>query len=279
MATTSDRVWFITGASSGFGKSLALAVLARGERVAATARDRDHLPQALKDDQRALALSLEVSDAEQCRRAVDETVAAFGRIDVLVNNAGHGMMGAVEEVSDGEARLVFDANVFGLLNVTRAALPHMRQRRSGHVVNISSVGGLVARAGSGIYGATKFAVEGISEALSHELKPLGIAVTAVEPGPFRTDFSGRSIRQATAVLADYEATAGAWRRSLLASHGTQKGDPDKAVQVIMQAVDSPKPPLHLVLGSQAMSRAAEKCLALLQDIETWRAASAATDFD
>jgi len=279
LSAASDRVWFITGASSGIGKSLALAVLARGERVAVTARDRDRLPPAIKENKQALTLSLEIADPEQCRRAIEQTETAFGGVNVLVNNAGHGMIGAIEEVSDAEARLVFDSNVFGLLNIIRAALSGMRQRRSGHVVNVGSVGGIVARAGSGIYAATKFAVEGISEGLYHELKPLGITVTIVEPGPFRTDFSGRSMHQAASMLADYDATAGAWRRNVLGSHGTQRGDPDKAARVIIQAVDAPKPPLHLVLGASAMSRATEKCLDLLKDIETWREASAATDFD
>lgn len=273
------QVWFITGASTGFGKSLALAVLERGGRVAATARDPGKLDAALKGSDQAICLPLDVTDIAQCEQAVADSLTAFGRIDVLVNNAGFGMMGAVEEVSDAEARIVFDTNVFGLLNVLRAALPSMRAARSGHIVNVGSVGGLLARAGSGIYAATKFAVEGISEALFHELKPLGVKVTSVKPGPFRTDFSGRSLNEAEARHDDYTTTAGAWRRELRGKHGTQQGDPDKAARVIIEAVGTPEPPLHLVVGAPAMARAEEKLHALLDEIERWRGPSAATDFD
>jgi len=279
MKSGNGRVWFITGASSGFGRSLALALLGRGERVAATARDPGRLDRALKGRDGVLTPALDVTDAEQCRRAVEATLAAWGRLDVLVNNAGFGLLGAVEEVSDAEVRHVFDANVFGLLNVTRAALPAMRKARAGHVINIGSAAGLLARAGSGVYAATKFAVEGISEALHHELKPLGIKVTVVEPGPFRTAFAGRSLAVAAREIDDYAATAGAWRRDLRARAGTQPGDPDKAARVIIEAVDAAEPPLHLVLGVQAMTRADEKLRALLGEIERWRGPSAATDFD
>ena len=279
MGESGGRVWFISGASSGIGRSLALAVLARGERVAATARDAGHLDPALRESGRALALALDVTDDGQCRRAIDDTLAAFGRIDVLVNNAGYGLVGAVEEVSDAEARSVFECNVFGLLNVTRAALPAMRSARAGHVVNVGSAAGLLGRAGSGIYAATKFALEGISEAQYHELTPLGIAVTVVEPGPFRTDFSGRSIHQAASVIDDYAETAGAWRAGLDARHGKQPGDPDKAATVIIAAVDAPEPPLHLVLGNNAMARVEDKLRDLLAEIDRWRVPSAATDFD
>ena len=279
MADGNGRVWFITGATTGFGRSLALELVKRGDRVAATGRDAARLDPALRKGERVLPLALEVGDEDQCRRAVDAIHEKFGRIDVLVNNAGHGMIGAVEEISDAEARLVFDSNVFGLLNVTRAVLPAMRKARSGYIVNIGSVGGLVARQGSGIYGATKFAVEGLSEGLYHELKPLGIGVMVVEPGPFRTEFSGRSLIQAEKILEDYDGTAGAWRRELTGKHGTQQGSPDKAAKVIIQAVESAEPPLHLVLGGPAIARAEEKLHALLDEIERWREASLATDYD
>ncbi len=279
MAANDAKVWFITGGSTGIGKSLALELLARGDYVATTARDAARLDPQIAAAERGLALSLEVSDAEQCRRAVDEIFAKFGRIDVLINNAGHGLVGAVEEVSDAEARQVFDSNVFGLLNVTRAVLPSMRAARSGHVVNIGSVGGLLARSGSGIYCSTKFAVEGISEALYHELKPLGIGVTVVEPGPFRTEFAGRSLHEAANNFDDYAETAGAWRTLLRKNHGTQQGDPDKAARVIIEATLDAEPPLHLVLGNPAMERAGEKLSELLEDMVTWRERSAATDFD
>ncbi len=273
------KVWFITGATTGFGRSLALELVKRGDRVAATGRDAARLDPLLKEGENVLPLTLEVSDETQCRQAVEAIHRKFGRIDVLVNNAGHGMIGAVEEISDAEARLVFDSNVFGLLNVTRAVLPAMRKARSGHIVNIGSVGGLVARQGSGIYGATKFAVEGLTEGLYHELKPLGIGVMVVEPGPFRTEFSGRSLLQAEQMIDDYDGTAGVWRRELTGKHGTQQGDPDKAAKVIIQAVEAPEPPLHLVLGGPAIERAEEKLHALLAEIERWREPSRATDYD
>ena len=279
MTDGSGKVWFITGATTGFGRSLALELVRRGDCVAATGRDAARLDTLLRDGDRVLPLTLEVADEDQCRRAVAAVHEKFGRIDVLVNNAGHGMIGAVEEISDAEARLVFDSNVFGLLNVTRAVLPAMRKARSGFIVNIGSVGGLVARQGSGIYGATKFAVEGISEGLYHEVSPLGIKVMVVEPGPFRTEFSGRSLVEAKQVLDDYDGTAGAWRRELTGKHGTQQGSPDKAAKVIIQAVESEKPPLHLVLGGPAIERAEEKLNALLGEIETWRKASLATDYN
>ena len=279
MADTKDRVWFITGATTGFGRSLAREALARGGRVAATARDPGRLDAALKASDRVLGLTLDVTDAGQCRGAVEATLKAWGRIDVLVNNAGYGLVGAVEEVSDAEARAVFDTNVFGLLNVLRAALPAMRRAGRGTVVNIGSVGGLLARSGIGVYAATKFAVEGISEALHQELKPLGIGVMVVEPGPFRTDFSGRSLVEAAVVLEAYAGTAGERRAEVRDKHGAQQGDPDKAARVIIDAIDAPVPPFHLVLGNPAMARATEKLKALLEEIERWRGPSAATDFD
>lgn len=279
MADGGSRVWFITGSSSGFGRSLALELVARGERVAATARDPASLDPALRESDAVITPALDVSDAEACRRAVEATLAEWGRIDVLVNNAGFGMLGAVEEVSDAEAKHMYECNVFGLLNVCRAVLPGMRKAGAGHIVNIGSVGGLLARSGSAIYASTKFAVEGISEGLYHELKPLGIKVTVVEPGPFRTEFSGRSLVDAKTVIDDYDDTAGAWRRTLRGAYGTQQGDPDKAARVIIDAVDAAEPPLHLVLGNPAMTRATEKLHALLDEIERWREKSAATDFD
>jgi NAD(P)-dependent dehydrogenase (short-subunit alcohol dehydrogenase family) len=273
------QVWFITGASTGFGKSLALAVLARHGRVVATARNPAKIDAAIANSDRAVCLPLDVTDTAQCESAIEGAVAAYGRIDVLVNNAGFGLMGAVEEVSDAEARAVFDANVFGLLKVLRAGLPVMRKAKSGHVVNIGSVGGLLARAGTGIYAATKFALEGISEGLYHELKPLGIKVTVVEPGPFRTDFAGRSLNTAAAEIDDYAQTAGAWRTELRGKHGTQQGDPDKAADAIIDVINDAEPPLHFVLGGPAIERAEEKLHNILGEIDRWRAISTATDFD
>ena len=278
MNDQNGRVWFITGASTGFGRSLAHLVLARGDRLVATARSVERLDAELKEGDRVLGLAFDVGDEAACKKAVDEALARFGRIDVLVNNAGHGMIGAVEEVSDEEARRVYGTNVFGVLNMLRAALPSMRKQRSGFVVNIGSVGGLLARAGSGIYASTKFALEGITEALHYELAPLGIKAMVVEPGPFRTDFLGRSMRAAACELDEYMSTAGAWRETCARNDGTQPGDPDKAAALIVRAVDDADPPLHLVLGSQAMDRAREKLQALLDDIDRWHDASAATAY-
>lgn len=195
-------VWFITGASRGLGLEIARAALERGDQVAATSRDPRTIP--LPDQEVLAKLALDVTDHAQVEQAVEAATAAFGRVDVLVNNAGYGLFGAVEEVSDTEVRTLFDTNVFGLLAVTRAVVRGMRERRSGRVVNIGSIGGFTTQAGSGAYAATKFAVEGVSEALRAELEPLGIAVTVVEPGAFRTDFlAGTSIRQARHVIDDY----------------------------------------------------------------------------
>ena len=261
------------------GKSLALEVLARGEKVASTARDAARLDGKLQASDRTLPLSLDTGDSAQCAKAVADTLARFGRIDVLVNNAGHGMVGAVEEVSDAEVREVFDVNVFGLLDVTRPVLAAMRKAKSGHVINIGSVGGLVSQAGSGIYSATKFAIEGITEAMYFEMKPLGVKVTVVEPGPFRTDYSGRSLHEAKLVLDEYVATAGAWRSRLKKLHGTQPGSPDKAAKIIADIPDMPEPPFHIVIGPAAMSRATGKLLGMLQEIERWRPIATNTDYD
>ncbi len=279
MTGKTDRVWFVTGASSGIGKSLGMEILKRGERVAVTARDAERLDAVFHQSDRALPLSLEVADAAQCRDAVSKTRAAFGKIDVLVNNAGHGMAGAVEEVTDAEAKLVFDSNVFGLLKVVRAVLPSFRAARAGFVVNIGSVGGIRSRAGMGIYSATKFAVEAISEALFYELKPLGIGTMVVEPGPFRTDFLGRSMMGSAARIDDYTDTAWALREDLMARHGTQQGDPDRAARIIVDAVDTENPPLHLVLGKPALDQARAKLHDLLEEIDRWESVSASADYD
>jgi NAD(P)-dependent dehydrogenase (short-subunit alcohol dehydrogenase family) len=245
-------VWFITGCSTGLGRALAEAVLERGDSAAVTARD----PRTVADlvaahGDRALALPLDVTDKAQIADAVKRAEAAFGRIDVLVNNAGYGYLAAVEEGEDDEVRALFDTNVFGLADVTKAVLPGMRERRSGHVVNISSLGGLAAFGATGYYHATKFAVEGLSESLAAEVGPLGIAVTIVEPGAFRTNWSGPSMKQSPVAIDDYAGTAGARRTSTLATYGSQPGDPARAAQAIISAVEADEPPLRLLLGQVA----------------------------
>ena len=274
-----NRVWFITGCSTGFGRALAEAVLARGEHVIATARKREHV-QELEDrfPDHARALALDVTDAAQVRAVADTAIGLFGGVDVLVNNAGYGMLGAVEEISTDEAQAQFATNVFGVLAVLQAFLPHMRERRRGHVLNVSSVSGFVARAGTGIYSASKFALEALSESLAQEVAPLGIRVTIVEPGVFRTDFAGRSLQVAETVIDDYTATAGATRTTVQQVSGRQPGDPARGAAAIIAAVDAETPPLRLILGSDALGRIRTKLAAVAQDANTWEATSVGTDF-
>jgi short-subunit dehydrogenase len=221
---------------------------------------------------------MDLRDDSQIASVVQSATKRFGQIDVLINNAGHGLLGAIEEASNSEISKVFETNVFGLLRVTRAVLPHMRQRRSGHIVNLSSIGGLIGIPGWGIYNATKFAVEGISEALAQELAPLGIGVTIVEPGPFRTDFLGGSLAMVESHLPDYDQTAGKTRTYQKENDGSQAGDPKKGAKAIVDAVTGDNPPLHLLLGALAYQRANEKLAALRAEFEKWRAVTLATDF-
>jgi NAD(P)-dependent dehydrogenase (short-subunit alcohol dehydrogenase family) len=267
--------WFITGSSAGFGRLLAETLLARGETVVATARD----PQSLTDlvdeyPDAVLALPLDVTDAGQVRAAVEAAVAA-GPIDVLVNNAGHGLLGALEELSDEQIHEVLSVNLLGALAVTRAVLPHMRTRRTGHIVQMSSVGGVVGNPGHAIYATSKFALEGASEALAGEVAPFGIRVTIVEPGPFRTEFLGRSMRHATPI-PDYEdGPAGALRAR--DGHGKQPGDPVRAVEAIIDAVRSPSAPLRLPLGRSAVERIRAKLTGQLADLEACADVAIAAD--
>ncbi len=278
-ASKTSRVWFITGTSQGFGLELVRAALQRGDSVIATSRSPQTVAAAFPAaGDRLLAISLDLRSETQIASVVEQAIGRFGHIDVLINNAGHGLTGAVEEATDAEVSNVFETNVFGLLRVTRAVLPHLRKQRTGHVVNISSIGGLVGLPGWGIYNATKFAVEGLSEAMAVELAPLGIGVTIVEPGPFRTDFLGGSLTAAAKVLPDYLGTAGQTRTGNVQRDGKQPGDPALAAAVIIQAVTSSKPPLHLLLGQLAYDRTKAKLDALRQDMEDWREAALNTDF-
>ncbi|WP_371784642.1 oxidoreductase [Streptosporangium subroseum] len=274
-------VWFITGASRGFGLLIAREALARGNQVVATARHSSDVQKALPDaGDNLVAVDLDVTNARQAAAAVQAATDAFERIDVVVNNAGRGVLGAVEEISDDEARAVFDVNVFGTLTVQRAVLPVLRAQRSGHVINISSVGGLVGSPGWGIYGATKFAMEGFTEALSQELAPLGIRVTLVEPGYFRTDFlDASSLRTEGLVIDDYDQTAGATRRRAVDVNHAQPGDPVKAASAIVDIAEVPDPPLRLLLGVDSVTNVENKLRQVAADIETWRALSVSTDHD
>lgn len=280
MTANSVRVWFITGASQGLGLEIARAALAAGDAVVATSRDANRALAALGGRQaQLLVLPLDLHDEAACVNAVRAALERFTRIDVLVNNAGYGIIGALEEVGDDDVRRVFDVNVFGLLRVTRAVLPYMRAQRSGHIVNISSVAGLAGLAGFGVYNGTKFAVEGLSEALAQELAPLGIHVTIVEPGPFRTQFLAGSLRIVACEIDDYATTAGQMRAYAATQDGQQPGDPVKAAVAIRAAVADPEPPLHLILGAAGLARATGKFDALRAEIERWRSVTLAADYD
>jgi len=273
------RVWFITGAARGIGLRIVEAALAAGDAVVATSRDARSLRERFAGNDALLPLALDVTDEGQATAAVGAALAHFGRIDVLVNNAGFGLLGAVEEASADEVRRLYETNVFGLLNVTRAALPSMRERRKGHVVNISSVGGYRSGAGFGVYCSTKFAVEGISEALHAELAPLGVHVTVVEPGYFRTEFLDNSSLSVSArILADYVATAGAVRAAAVQINQKQPGDPKRLAQAMLALVASPTPPLRLALGTDTLQAIAAKNDQVAAETAAWRELSASTDF-
>ena len=270
-------VWFITGCSTGFGRELAAHLLDAGYRTVVTARN----PDSLKDlgvRQNALVLKLDVTDQAQIDDAVKAAEARFGRIDVLVNNAGLGYFAAVEESEDEEVRWMFDVNVFGLGRMTSAVLPGMRQRRSGCIVNLSSIAGIRSFPGLGYYNATKFAVEGLSEALWQEVEPLGIKVMIVEPSGFRTDWAGRSANESAQQIADYAATAGEKRRQLRTVSGNQPGDPARAVQAIVGAVESAKPPHRLLLGNAAYELAMAKVADLQREFAAGETVARGADF-
>jgi NAD(P)-dependent dehydrogenase (short-subunit alcohol dehydrogenase family) len=272
-------VWLITGCSTGFGRELARAVLARGYRCVITARSPDSVRDlAAGREERALVLALDVTDPVQVAAAVRASEERFGRIDVLVNNAGIGYFGAIEESEDAEVRRMFEVNVFALARMTQAVLPGMRTRRGGHIVNISSIGGIRAFPAVGFYNATKFAVVGLSESLSLEVAPLGIKVTIVEPSGFRTDWAGRSANEAPHEIADYAETAGANRRSIRNASGKQPGDPVRAAAAIIAAVESPEPPLHLLLGKAALKGARWKLDLLQRNFDAWEQTTVGADF-
>jgi NAD(P)-dependent dehydrogenase (short-subunit alcohol dehydrogenase family) len=279
MSKDAAPVWFITGCSTGLGRALAEAVLDRGWRAVVTARD----PMAVADivarhEDRALGLALDVTDAPQIDKAVAAAQESFGQIDVLVNNAGYGYLAALEEGEDDEVRALFDTNVFGLVDVARRVLPGMRARHRGHIVNISSLGGLAAFGATGYYHATKFAVEGLSESLAAEVSPLGINVTIVEPAAFRTNWSGPSMRQSATQIDDYADTAGARRKNTLDTYGHQPGDPKRAAAAVIEAVRSENPPLRLLLGKVALDVALGRLDTLKTNFTAWRDVTLSADF-
>jgi NAD(P)-dependent dehydrogenase (short-subunit alcohol dehydrogenase family) len=279
MASDTNSIWFITGCSTGFGRELAHKVLGRGGRAVVTARDAARVQDLVAGNEgRALALSLDVTKPDQITAAVKQAEDRFGAIDVLVNNAGYGYQASIEEGVDAEIRAQFEANVFGLAAMTRAVLPGMRSRRRGHIVNLSSQAGFIGFEGSGYYAATKHAVEGLSDSLSREVAPLGIKVTCVEPGPFRTDWAGRSLRQTRPTIPDYRTTVGARLETTSNYSGNQPGDPERAAEAIIKVVQSDNPPKHLVLGSIALDGIRTKLTDTLAEIEAWAEASRSADY-
>lgn len=274
-----DMVWLITGCSTGLGRDIAVRVLAHGYRAIVTARNPDSISDIVKQyPDRAIALRLDVTNRVEAEAAVAEAERVFGRIDVLVNNAGIGYFAAIEESEEEEVRRMFEINVFGLARMIHLVLPGMRQRRSGHIVNVSSIGGLRAFPAIGYYNATKFAVVGLSEALALETTPLGIHVTIVEPSGFRTDWAGRSAMESPIEIPDYAETAGANRTSLRGYSGKQPGDPVRAAEAIIKAVESEKPPLHLLLGKAALKGANIKLEMLREQIDAWADTTIGADF-
>lgn len=272
--------WLITGCSTGLGRALAQTVLAHGHNAVVTARNVNAVKDIAADfPDTALALPLDVTDKEQISSAVRQAQAQFGGIDVLVNNAGYGYRAAVEEADDADIRQLFDTNVFGAVDMIKAVLPDMRARRTGAILNISSIGARISPAGSGYYSATKAALEGLSGSLHKELQPLGISVTAIEPGAFRTDFAGRSLTQSATAIPDYAETAGKRRKEHDTVHGTQPGDPGKAAKAIIAVVESPNPPALLVLGQDAYGAFAAVADAQRAELDQWRELSLSTGIE
>lgn len=272
-------VWFITGCSTGLGRALAGAVLQHGHRAVVTARNPAQVQDIVAGyPQTSIALQLDVASHAQIRLAVSAAEKAFGCIDVLVNNAGYGYLAAVEEGEDQKFRDMFETNFFGLAALIRHVLPGMRVRGSGHVINISSVGGLIGNPGAGYYNASKFAVEGLSEALAKEVEPLGIRVTVVEPGPFRTDWAGRSLKQVRNPIEAYVSTSGARRAQISGYSGKQAGDPARAAQAIIRVAESAAPPMNLVLGKEGLKRVRDKLDKFTEGLRQWESVTVGADF-
>jgi NAD(P)-dependent dehydrogenase (short-subunit alcohol dehydrogenase family) len=272
------KVWLITGCSTGFGRSLAIAVLRKGDVVAVGSRNTNDIQDIIQQfPENALPLKLDVTKIEEINQAVEQTIQRFQKIDVLVNNAGIGYFGAVEESEDDAIRKMFDINVFGLGDKIKAVLPQMRLQRSGHILNIASIGGLRSYPGVGYYNATKYAVDGLSEALYKEVSPLGIKVTIIAPSGFRTDWAGRSANDTKVFIADYHATARKNMGDIRLSSGNQPGDPDRAAQAMIQIVESENPPLRLLLGAGALRGAKLKLEELKNDFENWATLTEWTD--
>jgi NAD(P)-dependent dehydrogenase (short-subunit alcohol dehydrogenase family) len=274
-----NDVWLITGCSSGLGRALAEETLKAGYRVVATARNASALSNLVSAHGDAvLAVALDVTKPDQIASAISAAEDRFGCIDVLVNNAGYGYFGAIEEGEDAGVHAMFETNVFGPWHMAKAALPGMRERKRGHVVNISSVGGMVTYPAVGFYHMAKFALEGFSETLAKEVAPFGIGVTVVEPGAFRTEFRGTSSKQSSIRLSAYAATAGKARDNVFAANGKQENDPVLGARAIIQAVEADKPPLHLVIGGDALDQIRRKLADLTQELNIWEYLTRSTKF-
>src|SRR5215203_3665570 len=273
------QVWFITGCSTGFGRELAKYLLENGYRVVVTARNAEKVRDLVEINlPNAVSFNLDVTDKAQVQRVVSKAEEHFGKIDVLVNNAGFGYFGAIEESEEQEVRSMFETNFWGLANMTRAVLPKMRAQRSGTIVNISSIGGFVGFPGVGYYNAKKFAVNGFSEALQKEVSPLGIKVIVVQPSGFRTDWAGRSANDAPHEIADYMETAGANQAAIRGYSGNQPGDPVRASKAIVAAVEAEEPPFNLLLGKAALKNARLKVDGLREEFDKWAETSEGADF-
>ena len=274
-----SKVWLITGCSTGFGRNLAKEVLLKGYKAVVTSRNKADVEDIIaKYPETALALKLDVTKPEEIAAAVAAAVAHFGTIDVLVNNAGIGYFAAIEESEDEDVRRMFEINVFGLAHVTMAVLPVMRKQRSGHILNVASIGGLVSFPAIGFYNATKYAVDGLSESLSKEVAHLGIKVTIICPSGFRTDWAGRSAKNSAITIADYDASAHQNKDTIRGYSGNQPGDPERAAKAIIKAVESKHPPLRLLLGAAALKNARLKLEQLKTDFDAWAETTVGADF-
>ena len=274
-----SKVWFITGCSTGFGRALASLALQQGNRVVVTARKTSDIEDIVAPyPETAIAVKLDVTDKADIKASVEKAMETFGKIDVLVNNAGIGYFGAVEESEEDEVRRMFEINVFGLANMTKEVLPIMRKQRSGHIVNIASIGGLVSFPAVGFYNATKYAVDGLSESLAKETAHLGIKVTVIAPSGFRTDWAGRSANNSKIEIEDYAPTAGKNKNDIRGYSGNQPGDPVRAAQAIIKAVNSENPPLRLLLGAAALKGARNKLVQLQKDFDEWEETTVGADF-
>ncbi|ADB38522.1 oxidoreductase [Spirosoma linguale] len=272
MANEASKIWFITGISSGLGKALAEAVLQQGDVLIGSFRNQQQVDEFnARTTENGLAVLLDITQGDQINEVVHDVLSRFGRIDVLVNNAGYGLIGAVEEATEEEIRAIFETNFFGTMALTRAFLPFFRKQKKGHIIQISSHGGVKAFAGFGLYNASKFALEGASEALAAEIAPLGVALTLVEPGPFRTNFAGGSLRQTATHIADYDTTAGAFLDRMQQVNGQQEGDPAKAANAIVKLTRIDKPPLRLPLGKIALATITAKLQSMQADLDSGRA--------